>query len=163
MSTDAIYSDMAIEQGIREHFGLKLEIGKVILRDAPVSRMANAVVFLTDKKQLYVYINGQSRLQLGDVRKIIARMGLVPELFIPPKGKPTYFDDIAKDKFKEVFPGRSNPGNDDLAYYRTLAPYNPALIQLLEVKGGEIKVFDTDASSGWRVGTKFAYRRIRTS
>ena len=88
-------------------------------------------------------------------------MGLVAELYLPPKGQPAYFDDIGRDKFKRCFPGRSNPADSDLIYYRTLAPYNPALVQISEVKNGEVKQFDTDAKTNWRVATKFAYRRIK--
>ena len=33
-------------------------------------------MFLTKKKQLYAYVNGQSKLVLGDVKKIVSRMGL---------------------------------------------------------------------------------------
>lgn len=89
-------------------------------------------------------------------------MGLAAELYLPPKGQPHYFDDIGRAKFAQVFPGRSNPGPADLQYYRTLAPYNPALVQIAEVKTGEIKQFDTDAKGQWRTATKFAYRRIKT-
>ena len=62
-----------------------------------------------------------------------------------------------------VFPGKSVITANDLVYYRTLAPYNPALVQVQEVLTGEIKQFDTDAAGDWRVAAKFAYRRIKTS
>jgi hypothetical protein len=125
--------------------------------------MATATVFLTTKKQLYVYIDAQSRVVLSDVKKMISRMGLKAEMYIPPKGKPTYFDDIGRQKFQEVFPGRSHVSDADIVFYRTLAPYNPALIQIHEVKDGVIFQYDSDASAGWRAAAKFAYRRIRTS
>lgn len=158
-----MYDDMAIEQNAKKYFGIRFDIDHVVLRDAPVGRMVKASVVLTTKKQLYVYIDGQTRLTLGDVKKIITRMGLVAELFLPPKGQPQYFDDVGREKFREVFPGRSHPTPDDLRYYRTLAPYQPALVQVLEVKDGEIFQFDADATGGWRVAVKFAYRRIKTS
>lgn len=158
-----IYDDMALEQNLREHFGMKIEIDHVIARALPVGHTAQASVFLTSKKLLFVYIDGPTKLLLADVKKIISRMGLVPELYLPPKHQPNYFDDIGTEKFRDVFPGRSQPSDTDIAYYRTLAPYKPALVQVLEVKNAEIKQFDTDASSDWRVAAKFAYRRIRTS
>jgi hypothetical protein len=82
-------------------------------------------------------------------------------MYMPPKGQPNYFDEIGRDKFKDVFPGRQNPSAFDLVYYRTLAPYNPALVQIAEVKHGEVMQFDTDARGQWRVAAKFAYRRIK--
>lgn len=158
-----MYDDMALEQNIKQQFGLGLEVNHAVARNIPVGRMITATVFLTTRKQLYVYIDGQSRLMLADIKKIISRMGLVAELFLPPKGRPNYFDEIGREKFKEVFPGRNNPSADDLLYYRSLAPYKPALVQILEVKNDSINQFDADASGGWRPVAKFAYRRIRTS
>ena len=90
-------------------------------------------------------------------------MGLKPELFLPPKGKPNYFDDIGREHVRAVFPGRGHITAGDLIYYRTLAQYNPALVLIREVTDGEIRQFDTDAHGDWRVTTKFAYRRIKTS
>jgi len=159
---ESVYDDLALEQIAKERFGLVMEIDHVIVRGIPVSRVATATLFLTTKKQLLLYVTGTSKLLLADVKKIVSRMGLTAELYLPPKGRPNYFDDIGRDKFKKVFPGRSNPGPADLQYYRTLAPYNPALIQIAEVKTGEIKQFDTDAKGQWRVASKFAYRRIKT-
>ncbi len=158
-----IYDDLALEQIAKKQFGVSLEIDQVIVRQVPVSRTTHATVFLTKKKQLYAYVNGQSKLVLGDVKKIVSRMGLKAELYIPPKGQPNYFDDIGREHVRAVFPGKSVITANDLVYYRTLAPYNPALVQVQEVLTGEIKQFDTDAAGDWRVAAKFAYRRIKTS
>ena len=157
----SVYDDMALEQIAKTQFGMPVDIDFVIARNVPVSRVAQATLFLTTKKQLYLYVTGSSKLLLADIQKIVSRMGLVAELYLPPKGQPTYFDDIGRDKFKAVFPGRSSPTENDIIYYRTLAPYNPALIQISEVKNGEIMQFDVDAKTNWRVVAKFAYRRIK--
>lgn len=158
---DSVYDDMALEQIAKSRFGMTVDIDHVIVRAVPVSRVATATLLLTSKKQLLLYVTGTSRLLLADVKKIVSRMGLTAELYLPPKGQPHYFDEIGKEKFKTVFPGRSNPSAHDLQYYRTLAPYNPALVQISEIKTGEIKQFDTDAKGEWRVTAKFAYRRIK--
>lgn len=158
-----IYDDLAIEQIAKKQFGLTMDIDKVIARQIPVSRTAVATVFLTKKKQLFAYISAQSNLTLGDIKKILVRMGLKPELFVPPKGQPNYFDDIGRQHVRAVFPGKSHIVPSDLTYYRTLASYNPALVQINEVPDGEIRQFDTDTHGNWRVAAKFAYRRIKTS
>lgn len=160
---DEIYDDMALEQICKDRFGVDAEVAQVILRQADVSRSASATVFLTKKKQLLVYVNGHSRLLLGDVRKIVARMGLKAELYFPPKGQPDYFDTIGREKFRDVFPGRGHISDDDIIFYRTLAPYNPGLVLINEVKNGEIYKYDSDAKNDWRLAAKFAYRRIKTS
>lgn len=160
---DDIYDDFEIEHLARERFGLDVEISQVIVPQIPVSPTARATVFLTKKKQLFVYIDAHSRLLLGDVKKIVARMGLKAEVHFPPKGRPEYFDSIARDKFHSVFPGRSHVTDSDLVFYRTLASYKPAMILISEVKDGEIYRFDSDARTHWRLAAKFAYRRIKTS
>lgn len=161
--SDKMYEELAMERRIKDRFGVDATMRQTILLRAPVSRVADATVFLTDKKQLYVYIEAQSKLLFSDIKKIISRMGLKPEIFFPPKGRPHYFDEIGKAKFHDVFPGRSHVSADDILFYRTLAPYNPALILISEVKDGHIYQYDVDAMSDWRVATKFTYRRIRTS
>jgi hypothetical protein len=112
---------------------------------------------------LLVFVDGHSRLLLSDVKKIVARMGLKAELFFPPKGQPDYFDTVGREKFREVFPGRGHISDSDIIFYRTLAPYNPGLVLISEVKNGEIYKYDSDAKNNWRLAAKFAYRRIKTS
>lgn len=162
MITD-MYDAIALEEASKEHFGFTMDVDKIILNRADVSRTAEATVFLTKKKQLFVYISAQSRLVLADIQKIVARMGLKAELYFPPAGQPEYFDDIGRAQFRNVFPGRSQVSEADIRFYRTLAPYNPALVLICEVKTGEIYKYDSDARNDWRVAAKFAYRRIRAS
>jgi hypothetical protein len=157
------YDGLALEELAREKFGLVVDIKQVLVANAPVSHTSTASVFMTKNKQVYVYITGQARLNVGDIRKIVTRMGLKPELFLPPRGEIDYFNEFAREKFKEIYPGRSNVNDADLAYYKTLAPYRPALIQIAEVKDGHIYQFDTDSHAGWRVARAFSYRRIKTS
>lgn len=154
---------IALEQAAKTHFGMTVDVDSVVVHEIDVARAVTASVYLTKKKQLLCYIHGHSRLALSDVRKIVARMGLKAELYMPPKGQPNYFDDVGRAKFRDVFPGRSHISDEDIQFYRTLAPYNPALVLIAEVKDGNIYQFDADARSGWRIATKFAYRRIKTS
>lgn len=161
--SDEVYDDIQLERAVKDRFGVDIEVSKVIVRDIEVSRMATATVLLTKKKQLLVYVSGHSKLLLGDVKKIVSRMGLKAELYFPPKNRPDYFNEVGRDKFREVFPGRGQISDDDILFYKTLAPYNPALVLISEVKNGEIYCYDSDARGSWRVAAKFAYRRIKTS
>lgn len=161
--TEKMYEELAIERLIKDKFGFNLDLFNIILFKVPISRTGEATLFLTEKKQLYLFISGQSKFLLGDIKKIVSRMGLKADSYITPKGKPNYFDDVGRDKFRDVFPGRSHVSDEDIIFYRTLAPYNPALISISEIKDGHIYKYDVDTSGGWRVATKFTYRRIRTS
>lgn len=158
-----IYDQLALEYSLKDNFGVDIEVAQPIVYRVPVSHTAEATVFLTTKKQLYLYIHNPSKLLMSDIKKIVSKMGLKAELYIPPKGRPNYFEEIATSKFHEVFPGRKHVSDEDLIYYRTLVPYNPALVLISEVISGDIYQFDSDAATNWRVAAKFTYRRIRTS
>lgn len=160
---DQMYDDVALERQIKAQFGVEAEVESVIARRIPVGRSVDATLFLTTKKQLYLYINGEAPLLLADVRKIISRVGLVAEAYVPPKGQPQYFDEVGIAKFREVFPGRKVINDEDIVFYKTLAPYSPALVAIREVKNGVIYQYDSDARGGWRPSVKFSYRRIATS
>ena len=80
-----IYDDLALERSCKELFGMDIEVAKVIVRNIDVGRSAKATVFLTKKKQLLCYIHGPTRLLYGDVKKVISRIGLKAELYMPPK------------------------------------------------------------------------------
>ncbi len=158
-----MYDEVSIERAIKAFFGVDVDIRQAIVFKIPVGPMVEATLFLNAKKQLFLYISGQSRLVLGDVKKIVSKMGLKADVFIPPKGRPQYFDEVGQSKFHEVFPGRKNISAEDIVFYRTLAPYNPALVLISEVRDGHVYQYDSDSNTNWRVVTKFSYRRIRTS
>lgn len=158
-----MYEELALERVIKESFGVDADVRQAIVFRVPVSHTAEATLFLTTKKQLYLYVTAQSKLLFCDIKKIVSHMGLKAELYLPPKGRPMYFDEVGRTKFHEVFPGRSHVSDDDIVFYKTLAPYNPALILISEVKNGVIYQFDTDSNTSWRAAAKFTYRRIKTS
>ncbi len=156
--------EIALERIIREYFGVVVEVRQKIATNIPVSSNgAAATLFLTGKKQLFLYVNGHNEMTLGDIRKIVAHIGLKPEIFIPPKGRPRYFDEIGLAKFSEVFPGRRFTTGDDISFYRTLAPYNPALVLIAEIKDGYIYQYNSSVKNNWQPIVKFSYKRIKTN
>lgn len=160
---DDIFAEVELEKKIAATFSIDVDIDSVIAFRVPISRTGEATLFLTSKKHLYLYIDSQPVLTLGDVRKIVGKMGLKAESYVPPAGRPRYFDEVGTARFQEVFPGRRVATDADIAYYRTLAPYRPALVLISEVLDGTVYQYDADARTGWRPSTKFTYRRIRTS
>ncbi len=158
-----MFDEIDLEKFIHLTFGLVIDIKSTVANKIPVGAGATASVILSDKGLLYALVWSHGVMNLGDVRKIMTRMNLKPEQFMPPHADAQYFDRIATKKFREVFPARDVVRDEDLAFYRTLAPYNPALVQISEVIDGTIKQYDTDAVGHWRPSVKFAYRRIRTS
>lgn len=162
MNHSDLFDDFTIERSVKDEFGVTLEVDKVIARNLDIGNSMRATLFLTKKKQLYCYMYGPARLVLSDVKKLAVRIGLKIEMFFPPKGRPMYFDEVGRAKFREVFPGRHEARAEDIVFYRTLAPYSPALLLISEVRDGVIYCADSDARTGWRPAVKFTYRRIKT-
>jgi len=156
---DAILDDIAIEKTCKERFNLALDVTDVVVRGVPAGIATRATVFKTAKKHMYVFIQSQSALVLDDVQKIVRRMELEADGFIPPHGEAEYFDRIGRAKFKAMFPGKAIVGDDDLRYYRNLAPYNPALVRLAKVKG-EIRAFEVETKV-WRKVKDYTYSKIK--
>jgi len=148
-----------VQKALAARFGVQLVIDRVVARNIAAGLAAKASVFFATDGQLYCLVYGPSRLLLGDVKKIAVRIGLRAETFFPPRGQPDYFDEFGRQKFREIFPGFGRITDRDIMYYRTLAPYNPALILVDEVKDGHIYQADSDARSGWRVAAKCQYHR----
>jgi hypothetical protein len=156
-----LYEDLAVEELLQSQFAFTQEIKKILLRDIPVSPTLEATVFKTTKNQLYVLIAGRARTSLGDMQKIIRRMGLKAESFLPPKGDNDYFTRFATKQFIATYPGRRPSSDSDLRYFKTLTPYSPALANISEVTSGIIKQYDTDAASDWRPVLEHSFRRIK--
>lgn len=149
---ETVYDELTLEKRIKAQFGLDLDMKKTLLSHAPVGPSATATLFASAKNKLYLYVSAQSKLTLGDIKKIVANMGLKAQLYLPPKQHPHYFDDVGTAKFKEVFPGRKNINMADIRFYKTLAPYNPALVLIDKINNGDsVYCYDSDSNTKWRV------------
>lgn len=157
--TDAIFNEIDIEKIASKQFRKKLEIKQVIVSNVPASRTSRATLFVASNKQVYLYIQAEASMILDDARKITHRMGLEAEDFLPPNGNHDYFNAVGAEKFKSTFPGRSVASEGDVRFYRLLAPYNPALVQIAAIKNGEVRQFDLN-SGQWRHAARFSYRKV---
>lgn len=153
-----LYDDVRLERQITDRFAIKLDIAEVIARRVPTSATSEATVFKTANKQVFAYISAQSGQVLADVQDIIRRMQCEAEMFLPPHAEKEYFNRIGEAKFRAMFPGKRITGEDDLRYYRRLAPYNPALVRLSRIKG-ELHGYNI-ATKNWRKVKDFSYSRI---
>ena len=152
---DEAYDDALLEKEIKARFGIGLDIAEMIVRRIPAGPAIWGSVFLTNSQNIYAYIEGTKTMTLGDVKRILIRMGLRADRYFPPRAQENYFTERAKTKYKEVFPGRPVTNDNDLVYYKSLVPYSPALVSILEITDGKINQYDTDAASSWRVNLKF--------
>lgn len=153
-----MYDDMTIKRACEAAFNLKLSITEVVARRIPTGYTSTATVFKTTPTVLYVYLQAQGTLVLGDVMRIVRQMNIEADEFMPPHGDKEYFKRIGTQKFKAMFPGKHIMSDDDTRYYQTLAPYNPALIRVAKVKG-DIRGFHYE-SKLWRKVRSYAFSKI---
>lgn len=157
---EEIFGDLSIEQTCKERFGVNIDIAEVIVRGLQTGAASQASVFKTTNGQVWLYVASQSPLLLDDVQKIVSRMNMEAEIYYPPHGEADYFNRIGRDRFKAMFPGKPIVSDEDLRYYRKLAPYNPALIRLKSIRG-EIREYNLQ-SKNWRKIKEYNYSKIRT-
>lgn len=154
------FDDIALEKACKDQFGLSLDIGEVLVRGISTGQSAFATVFKTTSGQVFAYIMSRGTQLLTDVQKMVIRMECEAETYLPPNAEKDYFDRIGREKFKVLFPGKHILGEDDLRFYKGLAPYNPALVRLSKVKG-EIRAYDNQLKA-WRKVRDFHYSKIAT-
>ncbi|MDQ5982299.1 MAG: hypothetical protein QG549_296 [Patescibacteria group bacterium] len=94
-------------------------------------------------------------MTLGDVRRVVKRMGMDAEAYYPPEMDVRYFTRFARKAFLSVYPGREIVNNSDLQYYQNLALYSPALVRIGRVNG-QIRRFNARAGS-WQKLIDYTY------
>lgn len=156
--SDGLFSPSTLAKQVAGYFGVEMSIERIIANTISVSRTAKATVFTNAHKELYVFIASPMHLTYADMRKMVLHMNLVPVDALPPAGQSDYFEQYGETRFQEVFPGRSSVSPADIRYYKTLAPYNPALWRIDEVRDGEIYEWDPDSSTSWRLAVKYFYQ-----
>lgn len=157
---EEIFGDLAIEQTAKERFGVSFDIAEAIVRGVQTGIASQGTIFKTTNGQVWLYIASQGALLLDDVQKIVSRMNVEAELYCPPHGETDYFARIGREKFKVMFPGKAIVSDEDLRYYKKLAPYNPALIRLNKIKG-EIRAYNPQ-SKAWHKAKEYTYSKIKT-
>ncbi len=159
--TSDFFTDLAVEESIREHFAKRFDITRMLVRDLQVSPVAHASIFKIKGGGLYTLIRSGHEMTLGDIKKIARNMGIEPDEFLPPAAVENYFDTAAIEKFKQVFPGKPITNtSEDLRYYRTLVPYTPALIKVARING-ELREFKPETRQ-WQVIKRVSYSQIST-
>lgn len=157
---EEIFGDIAIERTCAERFGVKIDIAEVVARGIQTGVASQGTIFKTTNGQVWLFVASQSPQLLDDVQKIVSRMNVEAEMFYPPHGEADYFTRIGREKFKAMFPGKPIVTDDDLRYYKKLAPYNPALVRLAKIKG-EIRGYNLQ-SKAWHKVKEYNYNKIKT-
>jgi hypothetical protein len=125
-----------IEHASRVHFSYDFKVKQIIANDLETLKGSRTTVFETTDHKILAFCTSEESLELGDVKHIIRGMGLEASYYLPPAQYHGYFINYGKQAFASAFPGRQITSNDNLSFYESLAPYNPALIKVHTIPDG---------------------------
>lgn len=148
-----------VEKICQDCFDVNLQVKNLILDDAPTSKGSHTTVFRTDHGTIYALCIADDPLVLADVKNIVKSMGMHAEAYLPPNADKNYFLHFGQKSFQSVFPGRKVETDQDVSYYKTLAPYSPALIRIAKVDG-EIRRYD-NIWQQWQSALEFSYLHMQ--
>ncbi len=155
----SVLKSAEIERICRDYFCVNLKINKILLNNAPTGNKSYSTVFQDDKNDIFTLCKSDSVLTFADVKNIIKQMGMKPEEYFSPNADEDYFNNYAKMSFQAVFPGRKFLLEQDTNFYKSFAPYSPALVKIAKVEG-EIRHFDLDWNK-WISAADFSYYRVK--
>lgn len=143
-------------------FHVSLPVTRFLCDDIETGPHSYATLFESGN-DLYALIVAEPGAEqtLGDVRRIVRGMGIEVQRFFPPHADPSYFHREGVKLFKEAFPGRKRWTAKDVLFYRSLAPYSPALVRISAVKGS-LSRFNTRGGD-WQPAVDYNFRKIRVA
>ena len=134
-SEDNRYETTRIQNICKNYFGVNLNINDIILDSIPSSKSSNMTLFKTNDDTIYALCLSEKPLTLADIKNIISSMGIKADSFLPPNADQDYFSRYGQQIFQSVFPGHKQGTDQDISFYKTLAPYSPALIKVSRING----------------------------
>lgn len=150
-----------IELVCNEQFATPLRVKRIVADALPTGTNIYTTIFSTTHHTMYALCTGDASMQYADVKSTMKSMGLEVEAFLPPYADTNYFKDFGLKKYQQYFPSRANITAEDTAFYETLAPYSPALVQIKRIKGA-INQYD-EPTKKWHVAVKYSYQRLKVT
>lgn len=148
-----------IERICKQSFNAELRVTGIIFDDIQSGKNSYTTIFQSDKHTLYALVESNDSLTLFDVKNIIKSIGIEAEEFLPPNGDETYFMRHGHKAFLNAYPGRKTESDQERMFYRTLSPYNPALVRIAKI-GGEIRRYNS-MSPRWQKVDEYSYMRMK--
>ncbi|HEU5122253.1 MAG TPA: hypothetical protein VFT59_05410 [Candidatus Saccharimonadales bacterium] len=133
--TDRSTAVAAIEHACQTTFAYSVRVTNIVADALETPKNSHTTIFETDGGELLALCHSNETLELGDIKRIIRGMGLEAAYYFPPAGYDNYFIDFGKKAFAASFPGRRITEHDNLSFYESLAPYNPALVKIGKING----------------------------
>jgi len=160
--SDYEYNKMRLIETIktcRDHFNVSLPIKEVLFDDIETGPNSYCVLFRTQKNDIYALFQSTSKQTFADVKRAAKAMGLNVEGYFAPYGDRSHFTRYGFAAFQDAYPGRNSWTAQEARYYKTLAPYAPALVRVSRVNG-EIRRFNSH-DSHWHKVFDFKYAKMK--
>lgn len=150
---------MRIKRLCKENFGVDLRINTIVASDVEMTQDDSYTTIFNTNGAMYALCETNEPTTLRDIKSQIRLMGLDAEYYYPPAHDANYFERYGKNAFLSVFPGREIATESDIDFYKTLAPYSPALVRIRKVNG-RIRRFNKPGNM-WQTTMDLSYSRIR--
>lgn len=148
-----------IEAYCARYFSLLVHVDEIIVNNIYSNNDTYTTVFRSQAGGLYALVVANQPTALRDIKRVVQAMGLLAEIYLPPKADSDYFSSYAKHAYEKVYPSRTPLSGSDISYYQSLAPYGPGLVRIKRVNG-EIR-HHTGVLNSWRKVLDFSYNSIR--
>lgn len=132
----------------KKQFKADIEVRYILFEGVPIAKGATATVFSTMDHQVYALCLSDNSLVLRDIQRMIRSMGFKAKGYFAPNGDKSYFRRLGYRAFLNAYPARLKWTSDEEAYYQTLVPYSPALVQL-EGVGRQVLRYN-EVSNKWQ-------------
>ncbi len=120
----------SLESTCRVLFGTSIQPKQILESNIPTRKSSYTTIFETTSGEVYALCIANTPLVFADISRIIKDIDTGPVKYLPPRNDAEYFHAYGRKIFQDLFPGRALNPNDDISFYTSLAPYNPALVRL---------------------------------
>lgn len=139
----------------REFFKVNLCVTEIVFNDVSTGKYSRTTVFKDDREEVYALCLSDEPLVLADIRNIISSMGMKAQEYLPPDADYEYFSRNGRKIFESVFPDRKITNDQEITFYKTLAPYSPALVRISQIHP-EVREYN-DIRNQWQNSMQLSY------
>lgn len=148
-----------VENFCKSNFDVDLRIKDFLLFEAPTSHSSRTTIIKSERNVIYALCQSDDAMSLADVKSLIKSMGMEADEYLPPGGDRDYFLRFGYRLFRSVFPNLKPNSAKEIAYYKTLTPYSPALVKISKING-EIRQYNKIWRQ-WQKALDFSYLRTQ--
>lgn len=156
--SDRDYDSIRLEETIRlcrDAFHVNLPVSEVVFDDIETGPDAFCRLFRTTNGNLYALFTSAHDQTFRDVKQRAKHMGIRIKGYYFPYGDHDHFTNHGYHLFLQAYPGRRQWTLEEARYYRSLSPYQPALVRI-EAVDNELRRYN-EHDAQWHKVYDFHY------